>query len=172
MSDLRIPPCKVALQSTCTSSAADLFIRQGRVFVNTWCKTHCDYVRTASPNLASVVLHVAKNPNRMLARFLLLPSAVIALLITFAGETAFGLPYTISGGSVSANSGAGLIIQTSLNLPATPFTFSLNNGESKSFNFFDIWTPETTVNPDDEIARAISATLSFSDPSRMRPLAA
>jgi hypothetical protein len=58
----------------------------------------------------------------------------------------------------------GLIIQTSLNLPATPFTFSLNDGESKSFKFFDIWTPETTVNPDDEIARAISATLSFSDP--------
>ena len=100
----------------------------------------------------------------MIARFLLLPSAAIALFITFAGETAFGLSYTISGGSVSANSGDGLIIQTSLNLPATPFTFSLNDGESKSFKFFDIWTMESTVNPDDKIARDISATLSFSDP--------
>ena len=100
----------------------------------------------------------------MIARFLLLPSAAVALFITFAGETALGLSYTISGGSVSANSGDGLMIQTSLNLPATPFTFSLNDGESKSFKFFDIWTMESTVHPDDEIARDISATLSFSDP--------
>jgi hypothetical protein len=102
----------------------------------------------------------------MIARFLLLPSAAIALFTTFAGETAFGLSYTISGGSVSAaNSGDGLLLQTSLNFPAiTPFTFSLNDGQSYSFNFFDIWTMESTVNPDDEIKRAISATLSFSDP--------
>jgi hypothetical protein len=74
------------------------------------------------------------------------------------------LSYTVSGGSVSANSGDGLIINTSLALPQVPFSFSLDDGQSETFAFFNIWTPETTVNADDRIARDISATLTFSDP--------
>jgi hypothetical protein len=40
----------------------------------------------------------------------------------------------------------------------------MNDGQSFTFRFFDIWTDETTVNDDDTFARPISATLNFSVP--------
>ncbi len=40
----------------------------------------------------------------------------------------------------------------------------MNDGGSSTFNFFNIWTDETTINPDDTISMDISATLNFSDP--------
>jgi hypothetical protein len=92
------------------------------------------------------------------------PIALAILAIAAPFGNAMALSYTVSGGSVSANSDDGLIINTSLALPQTPYSFSLNDGESKTFSFFNIWTTETYVNADDKVPRDISATLFFSDP--------
>ena len=102
----------------------------------------------------------------MLRRFVILPSAVVALFAVAAPVTdAVALSYTVSGGSVVANQGDGLIINTSLALPNTPFTFNLTDGQSETFSFFKIWTDETHVNPDDLLSQGISAILNFSVPA-------
>lgn len=74
--------------------------------------------------------------------------------------------YTIgSGSSVSANKGSGLIIDTALASDLAGKTFSLNDGQSYTFNFFKISTPELAVNlSDDTVARTITATLDFAVP--------
>jgi hypothetical protein len=73
--------------------------------------------------------------------------------------------YEIAGGSISGNfSDPGLVIQTALDAGLAGTSFTLNDGGTSTFDFFDIWTNETTVNADDRIDRAISATLNFSDP--------
>ncbi len=97
--------------------------------------------------------------NRLVAAALL--SAVLA-------PVALAVPkyYEISGGSITGNvSDPGLVVNTSLapGLPGTSFT--LNDGQSNTFNFFNIWTNETTVNADDLVAMNISATLNFADPA-------
>jgi hypothetical protein len=73
--------------------------------------------------------------------------------------------YELSGGSVTANSSEpGLVINTSV-LPSVAGTsFTLDDGNSSTFAFFDIWTDETSINPDDKLGYAISATLNFVDP--------
>ena len=91
-------------------------------------------------------------------------SCLAVALFAVALRDAVALSYTVSGGSVLANQGDGLIVNTSLSLPATPFTFNLIDGQSETFSFFKIWTDETTVNSDDEVEKSISATLYFSDP--------
>ena len=91
-------------------------------------------------------------------------SCLALALFAVALRDAVALSYTVSGGSVLANQGDGLIVNTSLSLPSTPFTFNLIDGQSETFSFFKIWTEETTVNPDDEAGKSISATLYFSDP--------
>ena len=88
---------------------------------------------------------------------------LVALFAASLGNL-IALSYTISGGSVLANQGDGLIVNTSLDLPNTPFTFNLTDGQSETFSFFKIWTDETTVNSDDEAEKSISATLYFSKP--------
>jgi hypothetical protein len=95
-------------------------------------------------------------------KFILL--STLGLLLSLVAAKA--LSYTVSGGQITANSREGLLIDTSLNLPAVPyFSFSLNNGQSNTFNFFNIWTPEDYVNPgEDTEAQTISATLYFSNP--------
>jgi hypothetical protein len=100
----------------------------------------------------------------MLRKLLLPPSLALALLASAPLPNAIALPYTVSGGNVVANQGDGLIINTSLNLPATPFTFNLNDGQSETFSFFKIWTNEEAVNSDDLAEKSIYATLYFSDP--------
>lgn len=73
--------------------------------------------------------------------------------------------YQISGGTVTGNlSDPGLVINTSLSPGLAGTSFTLNDGGSSTFNFFDVWTNESFVNPDDLIAMSISATLYFSDP--------
>ena len=96
--------------------------------------------------------------NRIMAAVLL--SAALA-------PVALAIPkyYEISGGSINGNiSDPGLVINTSLAPGLAGTSFTLNDGQSSSFNFFSIWTNETTVNPDDIVAMNISATVNFSDP--------
>jgi hypothetical protein len=93
----------------------------------------------------------------------------LSLLLLFAAFVpgAFAVPkyYELDNGSVSAaSSDPGLIINTMVK-PTVPGTgFTLNDGGSFTFNFFDIWTDETTINKDDLVPCAISATINFVDP--------
>ena len=92
---------------------------------------------------------------------------VAVLLAAVFAPVAFAVPkyYEIAGGSINGNfSDPGLVINTSLASGLAGTSFTLNDGGSSTFNFFSIWTDETTVNSDDLVARSISATLSFSDP--------
>jgi hypothetical protein len=83
------------------------------------------------------------------------------LLAAAVATTTWAVPtnYVIgSGSTVVANQDSenGLSIETSLASGLTGTSFVLNDGQSQTFDFFNIWTNETSVN--------ISATLNFSDP--------
>jgi len=73
--------------------------------------------------------------------------------------------YEIGSGTVTADTAEpGLVIGT-LVKPTVPGTsFTLNDGGSFTFAFFDIWTDEPTIESDDKVASPISATLNFTDP--------
>ncbi|HJT79815.1 MAG TPA: hypothetical protein VJ719_01350, partial [Chthoniobacterales bacterium] len=95
------------------------------------------------------------------------PVAVATFALLLLASSAFAVPlhYEIASGSVTADSAEpGLVIQTLVNpsLPGTAFT--LDNGGAFTFNFFDIWTNEPTINADDLVSSPISATLNFADP--------
>jgi hypothetical protein len=114
--------------------------------------------------LARVLLHVPSHAfmcTNHIAKSIL---SLVLLAVTLPFGQAVALSYKVSGGSISANTGDGLIINTSLNLPSVPYAFNLSDGESHTFTFFEIWTPETTINHDDKVPQPISATLFFSDP--------
>jgi hypothetical protein len=87
------------------------------------------------------------------------------LACALASSVALATPYEIgNGSSVSANTGDGLIIGTALVNGLSNVAFNLNDGQSTTFNFFKIWTPETDVGKDDKKPIAISATLDFDNP--------
>ena len=93
--------------------------------------------------------------------------ALAGLALLLALPTAFAVPlhYEIASGSVTADSAEpGLVIDTMVKstLPGTAFT--LDNGGTFTFSFFDIWTNEPQINGDDLVSSPISATLNFSDP--------
>lgn len=76
--------------------------------------------------------------------------------------------YELGNGSyVDANQGhPGLLISTYVhNLEG--LSFDLEDGESYTFDFFDIWTVETGVGSDDQISQNISAFLDLSSPSEL-----
>jgi hypothetical protein len=81
----------------------------------------------------------------------------------------FATDYVISGGSVTANpahpDNAGLEINTQVNSGIAGLDFSLTDGGTITFPFFDIWTPEGSIQGDDLTPVPISATLNFSLPS-------
>jgi hypothetical protein len=90
-------------------------------------------------------------------------AAILLLLAPWAG--AVPLHYELGSGSVSANlAEPGLVIDTAVksSLPGTSFV--LNDNSSFSFQFFDIWTNERTINSDDLVVFPVSATLTFLDP--------
>lgn len=87
------------------------------------------------------------------------------LACALASSVALATPYEIgNSSSVSANTGDGLIINTSLVSGLSNVAFNLNDGQSTTFDFFKIWTPETDVGKDDKNPVAISATLDFDNP--------
>ncbi len=103
---------------------------------------------------------------KQLLRRSLAASAV--LLATAVPAFADSLYYEIgSGSSVTAYNPPppdnGLVIETYVENIAG-HGFWLDDWEHEMFAFFDIWTNETHVNPDDKTARDISATLIFSVP--------
>src|SRR4030081_2232584 len=96
------------------------------------------------------------------ARFTLAASLLLLL-----ASPALAIPkhYEVGSGSVTADtSEPGLVIGTMVKptVPATSFT--IDNGASFTFSFFDIWTDEATIHRDDKVGSPISATLNFIDP--------
>lgn len=82
-------------------------------------------------------------------------------------STTFALPrtYDVGGGSVTANSSDnGLAIKTQMAAGLSDHLFTLQDGQSYTFNFFNIWTDEPTVEWDDMIPKTITAKLDFADP--------
>lgn len=94
---------------------------------------------------------------------------LLALLLTSASlSTAVAIPLTYdvgTGSSVTANtSSSGLAIRTQLATGLSSQLFTLNDGQSYTFNFFSIWTDETTVDSDDTTPKTITARLDFASP--------
>jgi hypothetical protein len=90
-------------------------------------------------------------------------TAIMAIAVPHAD--AIPLAYDIgTGSSVNANTGSGLELEWSLASNLSSQAFVLDDGQSFTFRFFDIWTDETSVNDDDTVSRPISATLNFSVP--------
>ncbi len=99
----------------------------------------------------------------MNGKFLLLPALAAASLIALTLPNAFAAQYTISSGSVYGNKvDPGLVL--SYELSKLPGTFYLTDGKSETFDFFKIWTDETSVNSDDKQQKYISASLNFTEP--------
>jgi hypothetical protein len=73
-----------------------------------------------------------------------------------------------AGSSILSNqlADAGLLIDTSLDDALSGTSFVLDDGESRTFKFFDIWTPEMSVNEGEDTNHLdFSATLDFTDPN-------
>lgn len=93
-------------------------------------------------------------------------TGVILFAAAFQGLMAVPLGYDIGGASsVSANStDPGLVISTSLSAGLSSVAFTLNDGQSSTFAFFNIWTNEGSVESDDTASKPISAYLDFAVP--------
>jgi hypothetical protein len=98
---------------------------------------------------------------------LLLPALAAAslLALTLPNASAVQYTYTIGSGLVYGNhADPGLVLSYQLSSSLAGTKFSLNDGQSTTFDFFKIWTNETSVNPDDKQQKPISASLNFTDP--------
>lgn len=94
--------------------------------------------------------------------------AVVTVSLCAPSAFAITKNYELGAGSfVSANStDPGLTIETSIDAGLSGKTFGLDDGQSSTFSFFNIWTTESTVNAgEDTVPMNISATLDFTDPS-------
>jgi hypothetical protein len=97
----------------------------------------------------------------------------IRLFGTFASALALlafpissnALSYQLGGGSVSANQDSGLLISTAVLPSVTGLSFNLNDGQSYTLPFFNIWTVESDVGSDDRVPQPIAATLNFIIPN-------
>ncbi len=90
-----------------------------------------------------------------------------AAAITAISTHAISLQYEVGSGSavVAHSSGPGLLIETELATGLANQAFTLNDGQSYTFDFFKIWTDETDVNiGEDTEQRPITATLDFDVP--------
>jgi hypothetical protein len=91
---------------------------------------------------------------------------LILTAASLAQAIAIPLTYDIgTGSSVTANTSSdGLQIRTELVSGLSSQLFTLNDGQSYTFNFFRIWTDERTVDYDDKALRTITARLDFDVP--------
>src|SRR4051794_24069420 len=97
--------------------------------------------------------------------FMAVAIAATALLLLASSAPAASLDYTLASGSATAGTAEpGLVIGTMVKPTVAGMTFSLDNSQSFTFDFFDIWTDEPKINADDLVSSSISATLNFTDP--------
>jgi hypothetical protein len=101
-----------------------------------------------------------------LAQFFRTVPVLVAIATTLPLATAVELNYAIGNGSVIVDhsAGNGLLINTAPVANLSSVAFSLNDGESETFDFFHIYTNEGSVEWDDLVPRAINATLDFEIP--------
>ena len=86
---------------------------------------------------------------------------------TIATSVAIPLTYHIGAGSsvtVNTDGNNGLAIRTDLAPNLSSQLFTLNDGQSKTFDFFKIWTDEKYVDADDWTPKSITAKLDFDVP--------
>ena len=89
---------------------------------------------------------------------------VLLIAILAFVPLAFADQFTLQSYNVNALSAdPGLVLNTH-EVAGTPTNW-LNPGDSATFNLFQIWTTETTVNPDDTIAKHIDVTFTFNPPA-------
>jgi hypothetical protein len=101
----------------------------------------------------------------LFSRFRPLHLAVLSLLLLASSGSATPMHYEIGSASVTANTAEpGLVIDTMVKPTVAGTSFTINDGGSFTFSLFDIWTNEPTINADDQVACAISATISFINP--------
>lgn len=94
--------------------------------------------------------------------YFVLLAAVMALAIPAEADL---IDYQIGSGSVSAREiDPGLVIQHGVLGGVAGRTFSLDDGDTEEFAFFEIWTNESDVGSDDLTGYEITATLSFDAP--------
>ena len=89
------------------------------------------------------------------------PTLAAIALFAVTSPQAFAIPMTYelgAGSTIEGNSSdPGLVIKTSLE----NISFTLEDGQSKTFNLFKIWTDETDVGDDDKAKSAITASLNL-----------
>ncbi|MGB9106721.1 MAG: PEP-CTERM sorting domain-containing protein [Terriglobales bacterium] len=93
---------------------------------------------------------------------------IVLIAVLAVVPLAFADTFTLTNYVVAANtSGTGLTVNTqNVAVPGDPWsTFNLNPGDSATFNLFQIWTTETTVNQDDTFAQPIGVTFAFNPPA-------
>lgn len=95
-----------------------------------------------------------------------LTTLAAALVATTVATQAISLNYQVGGGStVVANAtDPGLVLGTHVPSSLSSIAFTLDDGQSTTFNFFKIWADENSVGSDDEASKNITATLDFSVP--------
>lgn len=92
-------------------------------------------------------------------------AALMVSLAAPASATPFTASYTVLVNSVDP----GLVMQTNHG-PGSPGSFTnvpvvVNGGPTLLTGLFKLWTNETTVNSDDEVAKPISVNFAFTSPS-------
>lgn len=92
-------------------------------------------------------------------------AALMVSLAAPASATPFSASYTVFVNSVDP----GLVIQTNHG-PGSPGSFAnvnvvVNGGPTLLSNLFALWTNETTVNNDDLVAKPISVSFAFTQPT-------
>ena len=93
----------------------------------------------------------------------LLKTSAAALLLSapaaFAATTTFTGSYTVAFNSADP----GLVVNVAPS--SSTGSFDLDVGQSLSFNIFDLWTTEATVNADDTVAKPISVGFALTAPA-------
>jgi hypothetical protein len=95
-----------------------------------------------------------------------LTTLAAALVATTVATQAISLNYQVGGGStvVANTADPGLALGTHVPSSLSSIAFTLDDGQSTTFNFFKIWAAETSVSSDDTVPKNITATLDFSVP--------
>ncbi|MGZ4819875.1 MAG: VPLPA-CTERM sorting domain-containing protein [Terriglobales bacterium] len=91
--------------------------------------------------------------------------AVLIIAVLAFASFAFADQFTMQSYSIDAQStDPGLVLHTAAVAP-TPSTFWLDPGQSTTFNLFQIWTTEGTVNSDDTIPKSVDVQFTFDPPA-------
>lgn len=88
--------------------------------------------------------------------------AVVLFLPTLASAALISASYQVN----LHGADPGLVVD-STDIAANPFAVELDAGESEYFTLFRIWTDESAVNGDDQVAKDISVDFNFTSPDAL-----